>query len=212
MKGETYEEFVKKFEPKKTTDDCYTPPVIYEAVKNWAVKHYAWENRPIVRPFWPGGDYENFEYPENCVVIDNPPFSIVSKIVGFYEEKGIDYFLFVPGLTIVSIRKATSHICIGVSVTYENKARVSTSFVASQGPAYMSEPELYKILKNADCNSRKTTSKQRIFWKYPCNVMRGTDFNLLSKLGIPFSTNDCHRITSLFTDSGEKVNIFGGVL
>lgn len=24
--GETYEEFVEKFKPKKTTDDCYTPP------------------------------------------------------------------------------------------------------------------------------------------------------------------------------------------
>lgn len=26
MKGESYEEFVEKFKPKKTTDDCYTPP------------------------------------------------------------------------------------------------------------------------------------------------------------------------------------------
>lgn len=32
MKGETYEEFVEKFKPKKTTDDCYTPPEIYETV------------------------------------------------------------------------------------------------------------------------------------------------------------------------------------
>ena len=28
MKNETYEEFVEKFKPKKTTDDCYTPPEI----------------------------------------------------------------------------------------------------------------------------------------------------------------------------------------
>lgn len=28
-----YEGFVEKFKPKKTTDDCYTPPEIYEAVK-----------------------------------------------------------------------------------------------------------------------------------------------------------------------------------
>ena len=25
MKNKTYEEFVDKFKPKKTTDDCYTP-------------------------------------------------------------------------------------------------------------------------------------------------------------------------------------------
>lgn len=27
---EDYEGFVEKFEPKKTTDDCYTPPKIYD--------------------------------------------------------------------------------------------------------------------------------------------------------------------------------------
>lgn len=42
--------------------------------------------RTIVRPFWPGGDYEDFDYPTGCVVIDNPPFSILSKIVRFYED------------------------------------------------------------------------------------------------------------------------------
>ena len=35
-KSKTYEEFVEKFKPKKTTDDCYTPPTIYEIVKQWA--------------------------------------------------------------------------------------------------------------------------------------------------------------------------------
>lgn len=28
-KGETYTEFVDKFKPKLTTDDCYTPTEIY---------------------------------------------------------------------------------------------------------------------------------------------------------------------------------------
>ena len=31
-----YEGFVEKFKPKKTTDDCYTLPAVYEAVKAWA--------------------------------------------------------------------------------------------------------------------------------------------------------------------------------
>lgn len=33
MKGETYEEFTEKFKPKKMTADCYTPPEIYEVIK-----------------------------------------------------------------------------------------------------------------------------------------------------------------------------------
>lgn len=30
--GESYEQFVGKFKPKKTTDDCYTPPEVMEVV------------------------------------------------------------------------------------------------------------------------------------------------------------------------------------
>lgn len=30
--GETYEQFVDKFKPKKTTDDCYTPPAVMDVV------------------------------------------------------------------------------------------------------------------------------------------------------------------------------------
>ena len=33
-----YQKFVDKFKPKKTTDDCYTPPNIYEAVKDYVIK------------------------------------------------------------------------------------------------------------------------------------------------------------------------------
>ena len=52
--GETYEQFVDKFKPKLTTDDCYTPPEVYDVVARWAVKEYGWEDREIVRPFYPG--------------------------------------------------------------------------------------------------------------------------------------------------------------
>lgn len=87
MKSKTYEEFVEKFKPKKTTDDCYTPPAVYEAVKDWVVKEYSLEGKEIARPFYPGGDYENYDYSADCVVIDNPPFSILSKIFKWYIEK-----------------------------------------------------------------------------------------------------------------------------
>ncbi|MFR0556541.1 hypothetical protein [Pseudoscardovia radai] len=51
---------------------------------------------PIVRPFWPGTDYERAQYPDGCVVVDNPPFSILAKIIRFYQAHGIRFFLFAP--------------------------------------------------------------------------------------------------------------------
>ena len=98
-KGETYEQFVEKFKPKKTTDDCYTPPLVYEAVKGWACREYGIDPARVVRPFWPGGDYERFEYQEGCAVIDNPPFSILSAICVFYIDRDVPFFLFAPSLT-----------------------------------------------------------------------------------------------------------------
>lgn len=34
------------------------------------------------------------------MVIDNPPFSIISKIVRFYHKNEIPFFLFAPALTL----------------------------------------------------------------------------------------------------------------
>ena len=103
--AESYEEDVEKIKPKKTTDDCDTPPAIYEAVKDWAVKEYGIDPAKVVRPFYPGGDYERFAYPEDCVVLDNPPFSILAKILRHYDKRGIAYFLFAPTLTLFSSMK-----------------------------------------------------------------------------------------------------------
>ena len=49
-KSKTYEEFVEKIKPKKTTDDCYTPPSIYEIVKHWACNEYGIDPAKVVRP------------------------------------------------------------------------------------------------------------------------------------------------------------------
>ena len=54
-KSKTYEEFVEKFKPKKTTDDCITPPLVYEAVKKWACAEYGIHPETIVRPFGRAG-------------------------------------------------------------------------------------------------------------------------------------------------------------
>ena len=68
---EDYDAFVAKFnaDRPKTTDECYTPQPVYQAVLEWLRGRANIEGRPIVRPFFPGGDYKNHEYPENCVVV-----------------------------------------------------------------------------------------------------------------------------------------------
>ena len=59
-----YNSFVAKFEPKKTTDDCYTPPLVYAAIRDWVCDRYDIDPACIVRPFFPGGDFVNYDYPE----------------------------------------------------------------------------------------------------------------------------------------------------
>ena len=50
--NETYEEFVVKFKPKKTTDDCYTPEAVYAALLDYVRQRYGLgDDVPIVRPF-----------------------------------------------------------------------------------------------------------------------------------------------------------------
>ena len=98
-----YGEFTDKFKTKLTTDDCYTPEPVYNAVLDWCIEKYGLQGREIVRPFWPGGDFEMYDYPENCVVIDNPPFSIYAHILDFYtNERPTDFFLFGPALTLLA--------------------------------------------------------------------------------------------------------------
>lgn len=133
-RGETYEEFTAKFEPKRTTDDCYTPPEVYDCVLRWAHREYGFDLAKVARPFCPGGDYEREDYSEGCTVVDNPPFSILSKIVKHYQERGVGFFLFAPTLTCMGIRNCCK-VVTGVGVTYANGASVNTSFVTNLDPA-----------------------------------------------------------------------------
>lgn len=121
------------------------------------------------------------------MVIDNPPFSIIAKVVKFYEDRGIDYFLFVPQLTCLCIRAAHSHICVGAQVTYENGAVVGTSFAASRGPLIRSAPGLYRILNEANAaNIKAKKAPPRPVYTYPDNVMTSSTVALFSKYGIEY--------------------------
>ena len=54
-------------------------------------------------------------------MVDNPPFSILSRIQAFYLERGIRFFLFAPSLTCLSGRRCmeVDHIVCDCSITYE---------------------------------------------------------------------------------------------
>ncbi len=193
-KNVIYEEFTEKFKPKKTTDDCYTPPLIYDAVCEWAKRHLAIGDRPVVRPFWPGGDYERFDYPEDCVVIDNPPFSIFAKIVNFYVARGISFLLFAPSMT--SIRPNCTYIGNGTTITYENGAVVNTSFVTNMLGDLIctTAPELHKMLTEADKLTRKQNKKQLERLEYPGCVLRASTLHTLSHAGCTFQVSSCDGV------------------
>lgn len=59
---EDYKAFVDKFAVKKTTDDCYTPDNVYDAIADWVAKEYDLDRTTFKRPFYPGGDYQKENY------------------------------------------------------------------------------------------------------------------------------------------------------
>lgn len=138
MKGETYAEFVKKFEKvyAKTTDDCYTPEDVWKIVEDYCCKTYDIDRSDILRPFYPGGNYKEEDYTD-CVVVDNPPFSIISEILDFYDKKGVKYFLFTEGKTFASkVKKGRTVILLREAITYENGACIRTAFITNLESEY----------------------------------------------------------------------------
>lgn len=211
---EDYDGFVEKFEAKKTTDDCYTPAPIYEAIAQWACREYGVDYSKIVRPFYPGGDYERYDYPDGCCVLDNPPFSILAKIVRFYDEHGIDYFLFAPTLTLLSVRGNTGRIAVNCTITYANGAKVSTSFVSNLEPAVIrSAPDLFQIIKRI--NDQITDKKRpNTVYEYPPDVLIAARVGVYSRYGIDYRVmpDECIRISELDEQKAEQKAIFGGGL
>ena len=209
--GETYEEFVEKFKPKKTTDDCYTPEDIYDVVRDYVIEKYGLHGRPVIRPFWPGGDYEKFDYPENCVVIDNPPFSILAQILDFYVEKQIEFFLFAPQLTMMSSAGSRCNIIVtGNQIVYENKAIVATSFATSLGE-YKIDVDSALYRKIQDVVEAKNQKIMRLKYSYPPEVLTTTTIQKLSGRGVDLriKEEDCHFIRVLDNQRKAKKSLYG---
>lgn len=166
-----YQAFVDKFKPKLTTDDCYTPPLVYEAVADWTAQTYGLDKSNFVRPFWPSGDYQRFDYPEGCVVVDNPPFSILAEIVNWYCSKGIRFLLFnqhTTGLKGYAIANRCTILAAGVGITYANGAQVNTGFLTNLEQEYIirSVPDLTAMVEAANAENLKEIHKQHPKYSY----------------------------------------------
>ena len=211
--NEEYNAFVEKFEPKKTTDDCYTPQNVYDAIADWVAKEYNLDRKNFLRPFYPGGDYVNEKYQEGCVVVDNPPFSILAEIVRFYVERGIPFFLFAPTLTLFSADcPEVCHICANGEITYENGAVVNTGFKTNleDGLAVRTAPELTEAIDKAN---RENTEKNEnlLRYTYPSNVITAAKVSNWGEALIDYKVprSAVKKISALDAQKEKNLGIFG---
>ena len=219
IKSKTYEAFVEKFKPKKTTDDCYTPSEIYEVIKDWVCKRYNIDPENVIRPFWPGGDYEKDEYPPGCVVVDNPPFSILKNICEFYLERGIPFFLFAPSLTALSGKTTwdrMNHIVCDCSIVYENGATVRTSFITSFEPETVAEtsPELTKLVNDTVEKLKQEKTRKLSKYDYPDHIVTAAMMQKMAHYGVHFRVRreECQLVRSLDAQRSMKKEIYGAGL
>ena len=216
MNSKEYYEFISKFEERHTTDDCYTPPAIYDVVADWVAKEYNLNPDNFVRPFVPNGNYQAFEYAPDAVVVDNPPFSKLAEIQKFYAKKGIGFFLFSPALTVFKpwfCEFGICAVCANAQVIYDNGAIVNTSFVTNlekRGHMAVSAPELRKRIDAANDKSKKTVPR----YEYPPNVLSAAMINAFSKHGVDYKLDytDCSFIRALDAQKRHKKTIYGGGL
>jgi len=208
MRNLTYDLFVEKFQREKTTDDCYTPEAVYNVVRDWCVKEYNLNPDSFVRPFYPDSDYLKFKYPDNCVVVDNPPFSILAEIVQFYLQFGIKFFLFAHSKTILSLGcYPCCFICTNARIIYENGARINSSFITNlEDAGVRSAPELLENIQKVQGNKKSLPKYQ-----YPDEVLRFNDVEKFSSNGVDFKVDykDLHFIRALDNQKQDGKRIFG---
>lgn len=214
-----YEGFVKKFEQPKTTDDCMTPPAVYEVVAEYVSERYGLDKAAFVRPFWPGADYQAFDYKPGQVVVDNPPFSILSKICAWYEEKSIDFFLFAPGQTAMNFVRLPGRTVIfaDADIVYDNGANVRTAFVTSLEPEHIAVADPVLCARVMDAVRRTLEEKKGPalpIYTYPSHIVTGSLLQKYAFHGVPFSIrrDEAVFVRKLDAQTAYKKAIYGGGL
>ena len=208
-----YDEFVDKFKQKLTTDDCYTPQPVYDAILAWVRQNIPGvKSAKIVRPFFPGGDYTKMDqYPDGCFVLDNPPFSILADIIRFYCDNGIRFFIFAPSLTLFTARNAdVTYIVTDSDIEYENGAKVRTGFItnAVQNVRIWLCPELSDAVEEAQADEDKTKTG----FVYPDNIVTAAILQKIVKRGISLQIRkeSCEAISDSDSAREQGRGLYGG--
>ena len=209
-----YESYVAKFQDNgpKTTDDTYTPRDVYEAVLRYVGEVYDLSDKVILRPFYPGGDYENAEYPENGVVIDNPPFSLFVPIVEFYTARDIPFFIFGSGLTITNCCRCCTSVIISETITFDNGAKIKCNFASNLfgDTMIMTAPKLDEYIRACPSQDNR---KQLAQIGYPEQVLSCSQMQAICRGGIEFSVkrSECEIIRRLdrLNSNAHKGGLFG---
>jgi hypothetical protein len=213
-----YQEFVKKFEAKRTTDDCYTPDVVYDAVAEWVASEYNVSRANFVRPFYPGGDYQKEKYKPTDIVVDNPPFSILAEITRFYKEHNVRFFLFAPRISNLSVASSQgfTNICVGAGITYENGAIVPTSYITNLEGEYIakSSPSLYKAVTEANAKVLADLHREMPKYAYPDAVVTAAMLSKYSKYDVEYGVkfSECQYISELDAQKEAGKAIYAGGL
>ena len=192
-----YEEFKEKFKPKKTTDDCYTPELVYDAVADWVAREYHVDRERFVRPFWPGADYESDNYPDGCIVVDNPPFSILAEIIRFYDKRNVD----------------VTYLAAGCDVTYANGAEVKTSFITNLDSCRVRTcPELFQAVERANNEIQDANRISLPKYEYPDEIVTAAIMQRWTRYGIDIriEKDACVRVSALDAQKAVGKAIFGG--
>ena len=208
---EDYDAFTDKFVAKKTTDDCYTPEPVYRAVLDFVGTLTPLDGRPIVRPFFPGGDFVTYEYPKDCVVVDNPPFSILSKIIRFYSAHSVPFFLFGPALTLFTAPDCDlTYIIADADIIYDNGAVVRTGFITNL-------PSDIRIwccpqLKQAIMKAQETPSKAKKGFVYPDNIVTAATLGKITahQTELIIYKRSCQYIRDSDSAAAQGRSLYGG--
>ena len=202
-----YESFVAKFaDNPKTTDDCFTPQDVYEAVVKYVGTICDLTGKEILRPFYPGGDYRNAEYPEDGIVIDNPPFSLFTKICEFYSAHRIPFFIFGPGMTITSCCRFCTAVVLACDTIFENGAKVHCGFATNLlgDEIIRNAPLLNKLITS--CPSQDITNHFPTF-EYPTELLSISDMKTMCRGGVDFSVKRSEAFITKKLDY--KGNLYG---
>lgn len=208
-----YEAFKGKFQPKLTTDNCYTPAEVYDTVRDYVNEEILpLEDRLIKRPFYPGGDYEHDTYPEGCVVIDNPPFSLMTKIVRFYSSHQIPFFLFAQSMTcfVAPEIDGLTYIITNSLVEFENGAKINISFVTNLIPDV--RIRISHTLAERIANAQKKIATVEKY-KFPSDVVTAARLGKFAdSFDMDIRADDIKGIVRELTDkrTGRRVGVYGG--